>query len=92
MGEMLETVEIGEEQDDDDQDVGEADLLTQAQRILLRLVMQDDPAELRRVASRYLADSMSPAAVRRAWAGAGACFIGGVFQHGVWMINHVVSG
>jgi hypothetical protein len=34
MGEMLETVEmtveIGEELDDDDQDVGEADLLTQA--------------------------------------------------------------
>jgi hypothetical protein len=66
MGEMFETVEIGEEQDDDDQDVGEADLLAQAQRILLRLVMQDDPAELRRVASRYLADSMSPAAVRAA--------------------------
>ena len=62
MGEMFETVEIGEELDDD-QDVGEADLLTQAQRILLRLVMQDDPAELRRVASRYLADSMSPGAV-----------------------------
>ncbi len=63
MGEMLETVEFAEELDDD-QDVGEADLLAQAQRILLRLVMQDDPAELRRVASRYLADSMSPAAVR----------------------------
>ena len=70
MGEMLETVEMtvefAEELDDDDQDIGEADLLTQAQRILLRLVMQDDPAELRRVASRYLADSMSPAAVRAA--------------------------
>jgi hypothetical protein len=62
MGEMLE---IGDEQDDDDQEAEDADLLTQAQRILLRLVvMQDDPAELRRVASRYLADSMSPAAVR----------------------------
>ena len=64
MGEMFETVEIGEEQDDDDQEAEDADLLKQAQRILLRLVMQDDPAELRRVASRYLADSMSPAAVR----------------------------
>jgi hypothetical protein len=63
MGEMFE---IGEEQDDDDQEAGDADLLTQAQRILLRLVMQDDPVELRRVASRYLADSMSPAAVRAA--------------------------
>jgi hypothetical protein len=62
MGEMFE---IGDEQDDDDQEAEDADLLTQAQRILLRLVvMQDDPAELRRVASRYLADSMSPAAVR----------------------------
>jgi hypothetical protein len=66
MGEMWESgLEIGDEQDDDEQDDGDADLLTQAQRILLRLVvMQDDPAELRRVASRYLADSMSPAAVR----------------------------
>ena len=70
MGEMFDTVEmtleIGEELDEDDQDVEDADLLAQAQRILLRLVMQDDPAELRRVASRYLADSMSPAAVRAA--------------------------
>ena len=66
MGEMLDMVEIAEEQEDDEQDVGDSDLLTQAQRILLRLVMQDDPAELRRVASRYLADSMSPAAVRAA--------------------------
>ena len=66
MGEMLDMVEIVEEQEDDEQDVGDSDLLTQAQRILLRLVMQDDPAELRRVASRYLADSMSPAAVRAA--------------------------
>jgi hypothetical protein len=64
MGEMFEMCEIGEEQDDDDQDTDNSDLLTQAQRILLRLVMQDDPAELRRIASRYLADSMSPAAVR----------------------------
>ena len=46
--------------------MGQADLLTQAQKLLLRLVLQDDPAELRRVASRYLADSMSPAAVRAA--------------------------
>ena len=66
MGGMLEMIEIGEEQEDDDQDFGQADLLTQAQKILLRLVLQDDPAELRRVASRYLADSMSPAAVRAA--------------------------
>ena len=66
MGEMLDMVEIAEEQEDDEQDVGDADLLKQAQRILLRLVMQEDPAELRRLASRYLADSMSPAAVRAA--------------------------
>jgi hypothetical protein len=67
MGEMLgEVFEIGEDQDDDDQEAEDADLLKQAQYILLRLVMQDDPAELRRVASRYLADSMSPAAVRAA--------------------------
>ena len=62
----METIEIGEDLEDDDQELGEADLLTQAQKILLRLVLQDDPAELRRVASRYLADSMSPAAVRAA--------------------------
>ena len=66
MGGMLETIEIGEELEEEDVDMGQADLLTQAQKILLRLVLQDDPAELRRVASRYLADSMSPAAVRAA--------------------------
>jgi hypothetical protein len=63
---MLETIEIGEELEEEDLDMGQADLLTQAQKLLLRLVLQDDPAELRRVASRYLADSMSPAAVRAA--------------------------
>ena len=66
MGGMLETIEIGEELEEEDLDIGQADLLTQAQKLLLRLVLQDDPAELRRVASRYLADSMSPAAVRAA--------------------------
>ena len=66
MGGMLETIEIGEELEEEDLDMGQADLLTQAQKLLLRLVLQDDPAELRRVASRYLADSMSPAAVRAA--------------------------
>ena len=66
MGQMVDILDIGEEQDDDELDTEDTDLLTQAQRILFRLVMQEDPAELRRVASRYLADSMSPAAVRAA--------------------------
>ncbi|GEO41679.1 hypothetical protein GGE65_003395 [Skermanella aerolata] len=66
MGAINQTVDIGEELEEEDLDFGQADLLTQAQKILLRLVLQDDPAELRRVASRYLADSMSPAAVRAA--------------------------
>jgi hypothetical protein len=66
MGAINQTVDIGEELEEEDLDLGQADLLTQAQKILLRLVLQDDPTELRRVASRYLADSMSPAAVRAA--------------------------
>ena len=66
MGAINQTVDIGEEMEEEDLDFGQTDLLTQAQKILLRLVLQDDPAELRRVASRYLADSMSPAAVRAA--------------------------
>ena len=61
MGEILD---IGDEQDDDDQTNEVADLLMEAQRILFRLAMQEDPAELRQIATRFLADSMSPAAVR----------------------------
>ena len=81
MGQMLDILDIGEEQDDDDLDTEDADLLTQAQRILFRLVMQEDPAETsaRRVALSG-GQHVPGGGSRGTWRG--ACALDGRCLHG----------